>query len=245
MWWKTAILRSEWFLTNSWLEYSQTTDSVFCFACCHFSVLSTNVEKSFTSLFGQSGGFTKHCHADYHRDAMVAWAEFKNIEKQGTSVAQMMTSSYKAAVRKNCHLIRTLGQVNLVTCTQKLAQQGYRENEGAVNPGNVIKILELVASHDGTIKRLDSGPKNAKYTSPEIQNEMILTCSFAEIIQEVNEAGVFSILVDESKGVSKMEKTSFVIRYFYDEEIQESFLEFKAAFQLDAEALTNSIPDIL
>ena len=70
-----------------------------------------------------------------------------------------------------------------MTCTQKLAQRGHRENEGVANPGNVIKILELVASHDEVVKqRLASGPKNAKYTSPEIQNEMILT--FAEIIRK-------------------------------------------------------------
>lgn len=45
------------------------------------------------------------------------------------------------------------------------------------------------------------GPRNAKYTSPDIQNE-ILSC-LAEmvrtsIIQEVKESGAFSILVDET-----------------------------------------------
>ncbi len=76
---------SEWFTTNPWLEYSQTTDSVFCFARRHFSVQSTNVEKSFTTSgyskwkkgVGQLN--TKKFHADYQCDAMAAWAEFKNI----------------------------------------------------------------------------------------------------------------------------------------------------------------------
>ncbi|XP_014669630.1 PREDICTED: zinc finger MYM-type protein 1-like [Priapulus caudatus] len=247
----------EWFNTNPWLEYSQSTDSVYCFACRHFSSPSGNMEKSFTNTgysnwkkaVGKSGGFAKHTHADYHKDAVVAWKECTQMQEGGTSVAQMLNTGYQTAVKKNRHFIKTLGQVILVTCTQKLAQRGHAEQPGAGNPGNVLKILELVASHDDIIKeRLASGPKNAKYTSPEIQNEMILT--FAEIIrkeiiQEVKDAGVFSILVDESKDVSKQEQISLVIRYFYDGEIRESFLEFRAAFQLDAESLTKSIFDIL
>ena len=51
---------------------------------------------------------------------------------------------------------------------------------------------------------------------------MILT--FAEIIrkdiiQEVNEAGEFAVLVDETKDVYKQEQNYLVIRYFYDERI--------------------------
>lgn len=42
-----------------------------------------------------------------------------------------------------------------------------------------------------------------------------------------------------------MEQISLVIRYFFEGEIHESFLEFRAAFAPNAEALTTAILDVL
>ena len=40
--------------------------------------------------------------------------------------------------------------------------------------GNFLEILNLVANHDPVIKdQLKNGSKNAKYTSPAIQNSLI------------------------------------------------------------------------
>ena len=59
-----------------------------------------------------------------------------------------------------------------------------------------------------------NGPKNAKYTSPDIQNTIINVMS--TIVQEsicsaVCKAGAFTILADETKDCSKREQLAIVV----------------------------------
>ncbi|XP_066982800.1 zinc finger MYM-type protein 1-like [Macrobrachium rosenbergii] len=152
---------------------------------------------------------------------MVAWGEYKKMKDHDTSARQLMGDSFKKKIKENLHFIKLLGQVVLVTCTQKLAQRGHREGEETDNPGNVRKILK---------------------------NEIICILAVmikTEIVNEAKEAKFFSIIVDETKDVSKTEQLSLIIRYCYKENLYESFLDFKAAFQLDANALTHEILNVL
>lgn len=62
----------------------------------------------------------------------------------------------------------------------------------------------------------------------------------SSIISEVTQSEAFSIMVDETKDSSKKEQMSFVIRYYHNGSIVESFLTFEAAECLDAAALRKS-----
>lgn len=62
-----------------------------------------------------------------------------------------------------------------------------------------------------------------------------------EIIQEVKKSTQFSVIVDETKDVQKKEQISFVLRYYYNGVVHESFLEFAEAERLHAAALTDKI----
>jgi len=75
------------------------------------------------------------------------------------------------------------------------------------NRSNFLEILSLVAKHDKVVESQMSGlPRNAVYTSPKIQNDLLaimadMVCS--HITLAVRDAGMFSILVDESEDLSK------------------------------------------
>ena len=107
-------------------------------------------------------------------------------------------------------------QVLLLCALQEIGLRGLRECADASNWGNFLEILALVASHDPIVQqRLQQGPRNAVYTSAEIQNtplhimgEMVRE----KICQEVKDAGVYSVLADESKDSCKTEQMAIVIR---------------------------------
>ena len=86
---------------------------------------------------------------------------------------------------------------------QEIALRGHNESLKSLNRGNFIEILKLIAIHDEIVKsRLTCGPRNAIYTSPNIQNELLHIMSGMVqgiICRKIQEAGYFSILVDESK----------------------------------------------
>ena len=106
--------------------------------------------------------------------------------------------------------MKTVGEIILLTATQNIAQRGHREGDDVSNPGNVKKILQFAAKHDPVIaNRIKNGPKNEKYTSSSIQNEMIETLSHMvldEIVENVQRARFFTIQADETKDVRKTEQ---------------------------------------
>ncbi|PIK51771.1 putative zinc finger MYM-type protein 1-like [Apostichopus japonicus] len=244
--------KSSWYKVHPWLEYSERCDAAFCFACRHFLVPTLRTEEAFTSTgvsnwkkaLGKKGKISKHVVADYHVNAMVAWASFKESRKVG-SVLEQLSESYKKEILENRHFVKTVAEVLLVTGAQNIAQRGHREDEESDNAGNLRRILSLVSSHDKVIKkRLEGGPRNAKYTSPEIQNDMLKTLAQMvreQILKEIHASKQFSILVDETKDVRKTEQLALVVRYYHEGQITESFLCFKNADGLDAQSLRDVV----
>ena len=61
------------------------------------------------------------------------------------------------------------------------------------------------------------------------------------MVDDVKQSVYFSVLVDETKAVSKKEQLSFVLRFFARGDIHECFVDFKPATGLDAESLSDEI----
>ncbi|XP_069482613.1 zinc finger MYM-type protein 1-like [Ambystoma mexicanum] len=245
----------EWYFTHKWLEYSQSNDSAYCYACRHFSLPSSG-DSVFTSEAGfknwkkatyKDGGFVGHGKSESHTMAMLAWAEYEKSIASKCSLSASLNAEYNKIVRENREYIKTVGETLLLTATQNIAQRAHKETEGQ-NKGNVLAIMELLAKHDHTVKRKMTSQKNATYLGHSTQNE-IIDC-LAEIVRtsvinEVAQSGAFSIMVDETKDIAKKEQMSLVIRYYYNSSICESFLTFEAAERLDAAALSQKIIQIL
>lgn len=245
----------DWYRTHKWLEYSQSKDSAYCYACRHFSLPSSG-DSVFTSEEGfknwkkatyKDGGFVGHAKSEAHTNAVLAWAEYEKSTATTSSLSASLNAEYEKLVRENRHYIKTVAETLLLTGTQNIAQRAHRETEND-NKGNFLSIMELLAKHDPIVKKKMTGQKNATYLGHATQNE-IIDC-LAEmvrtsIISEVAQSEAFSILVDETKDLSKKEQMSFVIRYYYNGAVRESFLAFEAAQRLDAAALSQKIVQIL
>ena len=73
---------------------------------------------------------------------------------------------------------------------------------------------------------LKENKKCCHYTLPAIQNEIISILAQimrGDIINEIKEAGIFSMMLDETSDVSKDEQLSFVFHYALWGEIFETF----------------------
>uniref|UniRef100_A0A8C6SRB2 Zinc finger MYM-type protein 1-like n=1 Tax=Neogobius melanostomus TaxID=47308 RepID=A0A8C6SRB2_9GOBI len=149
-------------------------------------------------------------------------------------------------MKENREYIKVVGETLLLTATQNIAQRAHEESEGE-NKGNFLTIMELLAKHNPTVKRKMTSQRNATYLGHDTQNEIIdcLAEMVRTSISEVAQSEAFSILVDETKDLSKKEQMSFVIRYYYNGSVCESFLAFEAAQRLDAAALSQKIIQIL
>lgn len=147
----------------------------------------------------RDGGFTKHVKGEAHTNAMVAWKEYERGDKVSASLMSTLTKEHSKQIQENRTYIKSVAEVLLLTATQNISQRGHRETRDADNRGNFLAILDVIANHDTVIKNKLTGPRNAKYTSHQIQNEILDTLAEmvrSSIINEVKESEVFSLMAD-------------------------------------------------
>lgn len=211
---RKRAFNSSWYKDNSWLEYSVNQDSTYCFACRHFSLPNTP-ESAFTSQSGfcnwkkalfKDSGFKLHSKAEHHINAMYAWNQHKRAIDSNSSMLDVINEDRKKKVEENCTYIKTIADVLLLTATQNIAQRGHRESDDSHNKGHFLTILEEIAKHDPLIEKRMNACGNAKYTSHQIQNKVLEGLAEmvqSEIIREVKESEVFSVIADETKDLKK------------------------------------------
>ena len=260
---KARSFNPDWFKLYPWLEYSVSKDAAFCYACRLFGAANIHLsrpERAFTATgfrdwkhaTGQRGILIIHNNSFSHKQGMVAWEQFKMTHDRG-SVVEKLGSNRAEQIRKNRHYIKSIAEILLLCSKKEISFRGHDERESSLNKGNFLEILDLVAKHDPIVKeRLSHGPRNAKYTSHMIQNNIIAvmaTLLRKRICSSVQKAEFFSLMVDETKDLSKQEQVSFVVRYVDGDTkpaaIKERFLTFHPAASLDAESLTQYILEAL
>lgn len=249
---KQRSFNSEWYKSYSWLEYSVKSDAAFCYPCRLFTTGEGRSHNTFTEAgfrdwkhaTGKGGILTIHDKCSTHVSAMQAWLQYKLNAERHTSIAQRMESNRAQIVSNNRHYLKAVIEVLLLCAHQEITLRGHRESSDAPNRGNFIEILNLVAAHDPIVhQRLQEGPRNAVYTSGDIQNTLLHVMGEMvreKICAEVKDAGVYSILADESKDSSKTEQMAIVVRYVDIKKaiIHERFLTFVKVSSLDAASLT-------
>ena len=255
---KQRSFSSNWYKKYSWLEYSKQQDAGYCYPCRLFTTTTdgrlhdtfiTSGFRNWKHATGKTGILTQHDKCSAHLGAMEAWSQYKLNAKHHTSIGERIEAGRSQVISNNRHYLKTIIEVILMCAKQEIGFRGHRESTDAPNRGNFLEILTLVAAHDPVVKRkLTDGPRNAVYTSAEIQN--VLLHIMGEMVREkicteVREAGVYSILVDETKDISKIEQVAIVVRYVKEGVIYERFLTFVEASKLDAKALSTYIIDVL
>ncbi|XP_011410045.1 PREDICTED: zinc finger MYM-type protein 1-like [Amphimedon queenslandica] len=200
---------------------------------------------------GKSGILYVHDRCASYKQSMESWSQYKLNTQLGTSISARMESNHLEVISTNRHYIRSLIEILLLCAHQEIALRGHREGTNSPNKGNFLEILDVVASHDPAIQqKLVSGPRNALYTSPEIQNSLLSIMGKMvreEVCYRTRSAGLYSISADETKDISKTEQMALVIRYFNIKKgtIHERFLTFVEAFSLNAKSLAAYILDTL
>jgi DNA-binding HxlR family transcriptional regulator len=104
--------------------------------------------------------------------------------------------------------------------------------------------FKLQSNDTALLEHFETAAGNAKYTSPEIQNEIIGCCKdiiIKQLVEEINQAKGFSVLADETTDASKKEQLVICIRYLKGDHMKEVFLIFVTVTDLKGTALADVI----
>lgn len=187
----------------------------------------------------------KHEKTNDHKLAQQRSIDFLRIcDKEQLGIVQHMTKAQYDLLQHNTKVLHAIISL-IATCgKQNVPIRGKTDDRS-----NFMAFLTYRAEADPDLhQHLKSCPKNAKYTSYRIQNELINLCGNQirnKIIASAKNAGVFTVLADETADVSCTEQVAICIRYTMKGDkkysAQEDFVTFIPTRDTTGETLSNLI----
>ena len=89
--------------------------------------------KDWKHATGKDGILKGHENSHAHKQAVVAWKEFKKMD---SSIVDTLGGARQEQVQKNRHYLKTLCKIILFCSNQEIALHGHRENDASTNKGN-------------------------------------------------------------------------------------------------------------
>ena len=195
-----------WLKLHPWLHYSKHMDGAFCRACVFFApervggqIPGNFVTKPFKSWIKMSEKANVHAALDYHLTSMAKMCEFlARYEDPSQSVNTIIESEVQKTMKKNQEVFESLLRIIILCGKQGFALRGHRDDhvdweseEGKCsNQGNFIELVRFRAETDKILsEHLANSPRNARYTSKTIQNELVEVIGKKirnDILDEVN-----------------------------------------------------------
>ena len=211
-----------WLNDSSFLVYSPYIEGAYCINC----VLFRNVQGQKLELFVDkpcrqykhlkhfTTSWKSHINSQFHQNSTVATANFMRTYKDPSlSILSLLDKDRIDKINRNQAILSSIVKI-IITCSrQNIPLRGHRDE----TIDDVRKIINVIDSHSGSNfitflkQRIDAGdevlrehiehgPKNALYTSPLVQNE-IINCIHKYILNKILnrvENCLFSIIVDEN-----------------------------------------------
>lgn len=212
---------SNWYNKFSWLEYCENLDSCFCFACRVF--LPSLKEKTFwkdgfnnwKNALAKGKGLLGHDNSQSHQEAMKLWAERTQREKENVDVRTQMTqvtSDQKEWLFAVFNVIRFLS-------SNGLPFRGDEE-KSIEGDGLFLRVFSqlLFPMNPKLVEIHNKLPKNAKYVSAEIQNQIISILAGLvkkAIANEVRKAKLFTVYADGTTDKNRKEIQGMKIYFLW------------------------------
>ena len=184
---------------------------------------------NFSDLTGREGCLELHQQTQFHKACTVRAAEFLRCappDNASNDVRNLISQARMQEILRNRSALKTVIETVQFCALQNIPLRGHRD-DGPLNPsgceppfndGNFRALLRFrVRAGDNTFREhLGNAPKNAQYTSKTIQNELLRDMTdmvISDVINDVNAAGMWTVLADETTDIAKTEQLAIVVRY--------------------------------
>lgn len=244
---------------RKWLCYSPNIDRAYCEPCWLFADRRCpSHHPSWTVGINDWQGLSKKIKKHESSHAHIAACVTYDMWKNDLTIDAQLDSEYKSQVNFWTQVLTRITDVTLTLVSCNLAFRGHNEKLNEPNNGNFLSVIELLARYDPVLRELLDKKSHVNYLSPAIQNELIALLSkrvHDEIVSEIKDAEFYSIIMDTTQEISKVDQLSQIFRYVKvrkDEndnplgiDVTESFLGFQNITDQTAEGLQQKILDLI
>jgi ribosomal protein L22 len=216
-----------WFnLFSSWLEYSRKKDVAFCLPCFLFNKPSRHLTQRVFTIDGfknwkkvrdgKNCAFLNHIGKDHNSFHRIAERSYEDLKNQSQHIQNVFENFSSEQIANNRLQLKASIDVVRVLAFQGVAFRGRDESVDSTNRENFLEILNLMVSYNKQIAEvIAKAPKNASYTSPMIQKEIlhIFSTRVKEAIRKEIGNAKFCIMDDEARDESMKEQMAIVLRF--------------------------------
>ena len=248
-----------WCTEYSWLVYSPHLDGAFCLPCALFEVsslrktLNTIVNCPFRKWSQKSETLNTHATLKYHKRNVLAARDFcDSMDMPEKTMPARFDCELRDRIQTNRKVVKSIAEAVLLCARQCIGLRGTCESSATEetvqgNPGNFMAVLQVIANHEPVLQQHLQQPvmKTCKYTSPQIQNELLHIIGRdiiqKSIIDELKSAEYFSVLADEVTS-HNVEELSLCFRFVdASHNIREEFIDFIQLERITGEHIAEAI----
>uniref|UniRef100_A0A9J8CNG3 TTF-type domain-containing protein n=1 Tax=Cyprinus carpio carpio TaxID=630221 RepID=A0A9J8CNG3_CYPCA len=206
---------------RSWMLYSMSTDSVFCFACTVFGKRDNALSNcGFRTWRNLAHHLKEHEYSKGHCDNMTNWHELQRRLQTNTTIDQRQQDLMQIEIEHWKGVIRRVIAIICHLAERNQALRGTTSELYDPHNGNFLAQVELMAQFDSVmtehIRRIQNQEtRRVHYLSGTIQNEIIAIIGnkvLEEIVRRVHRAKYYSVIMDCTPDVSHKEQLSIVLR---------------------------------
>ena len=224
--------QASWLRQYPYLRYSPAKDGLYCIFCFLFRSDSQGmlIDAPLTDWRNFQKWIDAHILTKQHEIAERSAEDLMRIYNHAQSdIVSHLSAAYAARVERNTHIM-----LSIIHCIVFCGQQGIALRGHTSDTGNFQGLVEFRAETDKVLQQhLESAPCNAKYLSPDVQNDLVSACGYQirkKLVTEIEEAKYFAILADETTDTSTCEQVSICIRFVdASGKLREEFLGFVQA----------------
>lgn len=264
----------QWLKRFPWLAYTSIgNQGALCKYCVIFhhetggkgnhQKLKNLVTQPFNRWKDAIETFINHSKCHYHLSNQLYADNFVTTLSKSTNIALQLDSVRAEQIERNRKKLKSIIDTIIFCGRQELPLRGSSDSgdlqnggfEPVVNDGNFRALLRMrISCGDTNLKEhVENGPLNAKYLSPEIQNNIIKICGNIiqdDLVKKINDSKCFAVLVDSTTDISVTEQVSLCVRYVTQGEnfsfsLREDFLEFFSIKTATGRNLGNNILNAL
>ena len=256
---KQCSFQKHYLESHKWLGYSVELDGCLCLPCCLFAsntdAAQNFIQNPYSNWTALNNKVSQHSKSSTHVKSVAALKCFVDAHS-GTqpTITIAFEKHRKEQFDRNCKKLDAIIDCVILCGKQNIPFRGHRDSNDAstesLNKGNFKAILDFRAKGDPVLQaHLATGPRNAQYTSPGTQNEIISICRvliLRKIAADVKDNQLFSIICDECTDSANQEQLPLSICYVAKGQTQESFLGyFELAEGTTGEAIASTIQTAL
>ena len=206
----------------------------FCLPCVLFATAGYQggdpgilVRRPLTSFSKALELLDKHRAKSYHLAAVTRSDEFLRVmQGQQPDIRQRMDKVLEETVATNRWKLSSITKTVLLCGRQNISLCGHRDSakdsqrDDTSNLGNFWALLKFRVDAGDTVlaDHLTTACRNATYTSPDIQNQLVAILGDQirdTILRKVKEAQWYTVIADEVTDASNKEQLSLVLRYMF------------------------------